>query len=99
MRSLKSRKYVTEIFTWRWHYYFLKSEGVKFLREYLGLPATVIPNTHKEDRSNKTEDEEQGEGEGEGRQTDDGEGRRGTRGRGRGRGARGDRGRGREQEA
>lgn len=93
MRSLKSRKFVTEVFSWQWHYYFLKNEGVKFLREYLGLPATVIPNTHKADRSTKKEDEEGAEegrdGENEGRE-DRPRGRgRGTRGRGRGRGARG----------
>lgn len=47
LRSLKSRKFTTEIFSWQWHYYFLTTEGVKYLREYLGLPGTVIPNTHK----------------------------------------------------
>jgi small subunit ribosomal protein S10e len=94
MRSLKSRKFVTEVFSWQWHYYFLKNEGVKFLRDYLGLPQTVIPNTHKVDRSTKREDEEgEGEQETEGRDERDGErrgrGTRGTRGRG---------GRGRRQE-
>jgi len=85
MRSLKSRKYVTEIFTWQWHYYFLKSEGVKFLREYLGLPASVIPNTHKVEKVAKTEEEG---AEGEEKQENRGEGRRGGRGT-RGRGGRG----------
>ena len=90
MRSLLSRKYVTEVFVWQWHHYFLKNEGVKFLREYLGLPQTVIPNTHKVDRSTKKEDEEGVEGEKE--ETEE-------RGKGtRGRGTRG-RGRGRRQEA
>jgi small subunit ribosomal protein S10e len=96
MRSLKSRKFVTEVFSWQWHYYFLKNEGVKFLREYLGLPQTVIPNTHKVDRSTKREDEEGAEGEGE---TEGREGReeRGFRGRGT-RGTRGRGGRGRRDE-
>ncbi len=97
MRSLLSRKFVSEVFIWQWHHYFLKPEGVKFLREYLGLPQTVIPNTHKIDRSTKKEDEEENaeERRDEGR---DGEGRgRGTRGRGRGRGTRG-RGRGKDTE-
>jgi small subunit ribosomal protein S10e len=90
MRSLKSRKYVTEIFTWQWHYYFLKNEGVKFLREYLGLPSSVIPNTHKVEKVAK-QDEEGVEGE------EANEGR--PRGRGaRGRGGRGRGGRGRPQE-
>jgi small subunit ribosomal protein S10e len=96
MRSLKSRNYVTEIFTWRWHYYFLKNEGVKFLRDYLGLPATVIPNTHKVEKVAQSE-EEVAEGE---EKQDRGEGRgRGGRGfRGRGRGGRGFRGGNRREE-
>ena len=85
MRSLKSRKFVTEIFSWQWHYYFLTPEGIKYLREYLGLPSNVIPNTHKADRN--VQKNEEGEAEG-----DDGE-KRGRGGRGRGRGGRG-RGRG-----
>ena len=56
MRSLLSRKYCTEIFNWQWHYYFLKSEGIKYLRTYLGLPENIIPNTQKQD-SSKTEEE------------------------------------------
>ena len=47
MRSLISRKFAYEIFSWQWHYYFLTAEGIKYLREYLGLPSTVIPNTYK----------------------------------------------------
>lgn len=87
MRSLVSRKFCTEIFNWQWHYYFLLPEGVKFLRTYLGLPESVIPNTHKQDVS-KTEvvddnieaDEERGQNTGRGR----GRGNRGgNRGRGR----------------
>jgi len=85
MRSLLSRKYVTEIFTWQWHYYFLKNEGVKFLRDYLGLPASVIPNTHRVEKDVKQEEAVEGEENQE---------NRGER-RGRGRGARGGRGRGR----
>ena len=85
MRSLLSRKYVTEIFTWQWHYYFLKNEGVKFLRDYLGLPASVIPNTHRVEKVAKTEEEG---AEGEEKQENRGEGRRGGRGT-RGRGGRG----------
>ncbi len=82
MRSLLSRKYVTEVFSWQWHYYFLKSEGVKFLREYLGLPADVIPNTHRIDKSTKKEDDEAAEGE----QNEERGATRGRGGRGRGRG-------------
>lgn len=86
MRSLKSRKYVTEVFSWQWHYYFLKSEGIKFLRDYLGLPSTVIPNTHQFDKTTRKEDEEAAEGEEAETAGREGRGTRGTRGRGRGRG-------------
>ena len=77
MRSLISRKFATELFSWQWHYYFLNDAGIKYLREYLGLPATVIPNTYK--ISTENNDEEQKE-EGE-----EGERRGGERRRGRGR--------------
>lgn len=102
MRSLRSRKFVTEVFNWQWHYYSLNNEGIKFCREVLGLPETIIPQSRKLD-FNKTEevaDEQQAE-EGESRP-------RGGRGRGRGRGegrpGRGSgemrgRGRGRGQQA
>ena len=88
MRSLISRKFATEIFSWQWHYYFLTPEGIKYLREYLGLPATVIPNTYKVNTENNEEEQPKEEGE-------EGEERKGKgerRGRGRGRGGRGGRG-------
>jgi len=47
MKSLKSRGYVKELFNWRHLYYFLTEEGVEYLREYLHLPPSVIPATHK----------------------------------------------------
>ena len=78
MRSLFSRKYVTEVFSWQWHYYFLTAEGIKYLREYLGLPSNVIPNTHKADRPVKKEDE--GEVEEDGEKRGGRGGRRGGRG-------------------
>ena len=86
MRSLISRKFATEIFSWQWHYYFLTEEGIKYLREYLGLPSTVIPNTYKfNTEANEEEQKEGGEDEGEegGEKRERKEGRRG-RGRGRG---------------
>ena len=85
MRSLQSRKFVNEIFSWQWHYYFLTKEGVEYLREYLGFPKNVIPNTHKFEN---VEQEEEGEAEAEGEEERRGRGRRGGRGRGRGRGRR-----------
>lgn len=90
MRSLISRKFATEIFSWQWHYYFLTLEGVDYLREYLGLPTTIIPNTHKKPDANKDEDEEAQDDRRprrenrERRERDQGE----RKGRGRGRGRR-----------
>ncbi len=89
MRSLISRKFATEIFSWQWHYYFLTEDGINYLREYLGLPNTVIPNTYK---FNEANEEDQKEEEGEEREKRGGERRGGERrGRGRGRGGRGGR--------
>ena len=85
MRSLISRKFATEIFSWQWHYYFLTPEGIKYLREYLGLPSTVIPNTYKVNTENNEEEQPKEEGEGEKRE---GRGERRGRGRARGRGGR-----------
>ena len=98
MRSLHSRKFVTEIFNWQWHYYFLKPEGIKYLREYLGLPDTLIPNTHKQEvgKTEEVEEDQKVEGEEErgqrgGRGQRGQRGSRGQRGAPRGRGGRGGR--------
>ena len=101
MRSLISRKFATEIFSWQWHYYFLLPEGIKYLREYLGLPATVIPNTYNVNTENNEEepkegDEEGGERKGRGERRGRGRGGRGRGGRG---GRRGGRRGGDEEEA
>ena len=63
LRSLKSRKFVTEIFSWQWHYYFLTEEGIKYLRTYLGLPDTIIPKTMtvQGQENNEEKEEERGE--------------------------------------
>ncbi|OAF68526.1 40S ribosomal protein S10 [Intoshia linei] len=45
MRSLVSRQFVRKSFCWNTAYYFLTEKGASFLREYLHLPAGVIPNT------------------------------------------------------
>ena len=86
MRSLISRKFATEIFKWQWHYYFLTQEGIKYLREYLGLPATVIPNTYNVNQENNDEEQKEEGGEEDGERKGRGE-RRGRGGRG-GRGGR-----------
>jgi len=47
MQSLTSRGYVKELFAWRHFYWSLTDEGIMYLREYLHLPAEVVPNTLK----------------------------------------------------
>jgi small subunit ribosomal protein S10e len=47
MQSFKSRELVTERFAWRHYYWFLTDKGIEFLREYLNLPADVVPATLK----------------------------------------------------
>lgn len=47
MQSLKSRGYVREQFNWQWYYWFLTNEGIVYLREYLHLPAEIVPATLK----------------------------------------------------
>ncbi|KAG7263278.1 hypothetical protein CRUP_028186 [Coryphaenoides rupestris] len=43
MVSLKSRGYVKETFTWRHFYWYLSNEGIVYLRDYLHLPAEIVP--------------------------------------------------------
>ena len=45
LRSLASRNYLSEIYSWRWHYYTLTNEGIEYLREVLHLPQQVFPQT------------------------------------------------------
>lgn len=45
MKSLKSREFVRETFSWQYYYYYLTDEGINYLREYLALPADVAPQT------------------------------------------------------
>lgn len=45
MKSMKSRGYVTEVFNWQYHYFYLTDEGILFLRNYLHMPETVVPAT------------------------------------------------------
>merc|ERR1711975_32221 len=50
LTSLKSRGYVTESFSWQWYYWYLTNEGIEYLREYLNLPAEIVPATLKQSR-------------------------------------------------
>jgi small subunit ribosomal protein S10e len=45
MKSLKSREYVRETFSWQYYYYYLTDEGIEHLRSYLNLPSTIKPAT------------------------------------------------------
>ncbi|TFK49747.1 40S ribosomal protein S10 [Heliocybe sulcata] len=47
MQSLTSKGYVKTQFSWQWYYYVLTPEGVDYLREWLNLPAEIVPQTHK----------------------------------------------------
>lgn len=47
MKSLKSREYVRETFNWQYFYWYLTNEGIEYLREYLHLPAEIVPATLK----------------------------------------------------
>ncbi|KAN0113630.1 Plectin/S10 domain containing protein [Russula decolorans] len=47
IQSLTSRGYVKTQFSWQWYYYTLTPEGVEYLREWLHLPAEVVPETHR----------------------------------------------------
>lgn len=43
MRSLKSRNYARETFSWQKSYYFVTPEGFEYIREFLGLPEGSKP--------------------------------------------------------
>jgi len=47
MQSLVSRGFVKEQFAWRHYYWTVTNEGIEFLREYLHLPAEIVPATFK----------------------------------------------------
>ena len=36
LKTLMSKKFVTEVFSWNWYYYTVTKDGVKFLSQYLG---------------------------------------------------------------
>lgn len=52
MQSLESRGYVKSRFSWQYYYYTLTPEGLDYLREWLHVPAEIVPATHiKQQRS------------------------------------------------
>merc|ERR1719343_1036154 len=71
MKTMCSKAYVTEKYSWMWHYYFLTNEGIEYLREYLHLPATVFPSTLTKQRPSRPvlaggDGEGKGKGKGKG---------------------------------
>ncbi|CAK7203224.1 hypothetical protein SEUCBS139899_005955 [Sporothrix eucalyptigena] len=51
-QSLTSKGFVKTQFSWQWYYYTLTPEGLDYLREWLHLPAEIVPSTHiKQQRS------------------------------------------------
>ena len=104
LRSMKSRNFIKEQFAWRHFYWSLNDNGVDYLRKYLHLSPSVVPNTHR--KTKEAEEYERapprprgGRGRGRGRGGDfGGRGRGGDFG-GRGRGGDfGGRGRGGDGE-
>ena len=63
VKSLKSRGFLDEVFSWQWSYYFLNEDGVKFLVRSLGLQDDVVPSTYKKTRMTKKEDGKEGKEE------------------------------------
>ena len=47
LTSLKSQGYVREQFSWRHYYWYLTNEGIRYLWDYLHLPAEIVPATLK----------------------------------------------------
>ena len=47
MKSLQSRGFIRVTFSWQYNYCYLTPEGIEYLRNYLALPAEIVPATHK----------------------------------------------------
>jgi small subunit ribosomal protein S10e len=45
-QSLTSRGFLKTRFSWQYYYYTLTPEGLEYLREWLHLPAEIVPATH-----------------------------------------------------
>ncbi|RPA87034.1 hypothetical protein BJ508DRAFT_95224 [Ascobolus immersus RN42] len=51
-QSLTSKGYLNTRFSWQYYYYTLTPAGLDYLREWLHLPAEIVPATHvKQQRS------------------------------------------------
>lgn len=45
MQSLTSKGFVKTQFSWQYYYYTLTDEGLEYLREFLGVPEGIVPQT------------------------------------------------------
>lgn len=60
VKSLKSRGYLNDVFSWMWSYYTVTNAGVQYLVKELGVSSDVVPATYKKKRviaAPKVEDE------------------------------------------
>jgi small subunit ribosomal protein S10e len=51
VKSLKSKGFLQEVFSWQWAYYTITNKGVAFLVKELALPADIVPATFKKKRA------------------------------------------------
>jgi small subunit ribosomal protein S10e len=47
LQGFASKGFVSDTFNWGYHNYILTDEGIKYLRDYLGLPSNIVPATLK----------------------------------------------------
>ena len=50
VKSLKSRGFLQDVFSWMWSYYTVTNAGVAFLVKELGVSSDVVPATYKKKR-------------------------------------------------
>ena len=51
VKSLKSRGYLNDVYSWKWSYYTVTNAGVAYLVKSLGVSADVVPSTYKKKKA------------------------------------------------
>eukprot|EP00005_Dracoamoeba_jomungandri_P000304 CAMPEP_0174257528 /NCGR_PEP_ID=MMETSP0439-20130205/6633_1 /TAXON_ID=0 /ORGANISM="Stereomyxa ramosa, Strain Chinc5" /LENGTH=183 /DNA_ID=CAMNT_0015340637 /DNA_START=131 /DNA_END=682 /DNA_ORIENTATION=+ len=51
MKSMKSKEFVKEQFSWQYYYWYLTDHGIEYLRDFLHLRREVVPATLKKVRT------------------------------------------------
>lgn len=51
VKSLKSRGYLNDVYSWKWSYYTVTNAGVAYLAKSLGVSSDVVPATYKKKRA------------------------------------------------